>query len=185
MHQSFFIWNPAIRIQSSLATKRPRISCSQDVIGLDDLDLQTEASFSVFATCSWVWLAGIEVFSYFPGLELNGHQVRKLQNSTYDRNQGTFLYWCLQLPRWSNHWDADLQNAYYNGWKSQCFSSWILVWDCDGCVIYAFWNTSGSWQDSRIAEDLYLKLLDLSQGWLLCDYAFPNTGNFFQKFCCR
>jgi hypothetical protein len=32
----------------------------------------------------------------------------------------------LNLPM-QNHWDADLQNVFYNGWNSQCISSLILV----------------------------------------------------------
>jgi hypothetical protein len=37
-------------------------------------------------------------------------------------------------------------------------------------------NAPESWHDSRIAQDLYLKLLDLSQGRLFRDSAFPKYG---------
>jgi hypothetical protein len=40
--------------------------------------------------------------------------------------------------------------------------------------MYAFLNAHGSWYGTRIARDLYLKLIDLSQGCLLCDSVFPK-----------
>jgi len=41
-------------------------------------------------------------------------------------------------------------------------------WLCYLC----FLNAPGNWDDSRIPQELYLKLLDLSQGCLLCDSVF-------------
>jgi len=45
-----------------------------------------------------------------------------------------------------------------------------------GSVIYAFLNAPGSWHDSRITQDIYLKLLNILQGRILCDSAFPKYG---------
>jgi hypothetical protein len=59
----------------------------------------------------------------------------------------------LDLPM-QNHWDVGLGPG------------------C--CAIFDFLNAPGSWHDSRIAQDLYSKLLDLSHGRLLCDLHFPK-----------
>jgi len=76
-----------------------------------------------------------------------------------------------------NHWNYDIQNAYYNEWKCKCFASQVLVWGPDGCVIYAHFNTPGSWHDSRSTQDLYSRLLDLPGGdRLIVDSEFPKIG---------
>ena len=82
-----------------------------------------------------------------------------------------------------NNWDADLQNSYYDGWKSQWFSSQILAWDPDGCVIYVFLNAPGRWHDSRIPQNLYFQLLELSQRYLLVNLNFQNMDKSVQGFC--
>ena len=60
----------------------------------------------------------------------------------------------------SNSPDVQIQNAYYNGWKSCCAVSNIIVFAPDGTIIYARLNAPGSWHDSQVARKLYDKNLN-------------------------
>jgi hypothetical protein len=68
-----------------------------------------------------------------------------------------------------NHWDVDLQNACWNGWRSRVRSGSEPV-----IVVLSLLFALGSWHESRITQDLYSQLLDFSQGRLLCESAFPE-----------
>lgn len=74
--------------------------------------------------------------------------------------------------------DSDTQNAYYNGWKSCCSLTNVIVFGTDGTVLWVHYNLPGSWHDSRLARPLYDRLLDLAQTpahyALVADTAFPR-----------
>jgi hypothetical protein len=76
--------------------------------------------------------------------------------------------------------DHDTQNAYYNGWKSCCSLTNVLVFAPDGCIIWACYNYPGSWHDAHLARPLYERLLDPSRTppnlALVADTAFPRSG---------
>ena len=55
----------------------------------------------------------------------------------------------------ANSSDPFVQNAYYNGWKSCCAVSNVIVFGPDGTILHARINAPGSWHDSAIAEKLY------------------------------
>ncbi len=48
--------------------------------------------------------------------------------------------------------DPDEQNAYYNGWLSDCYCSQLFVFAPDGRIIFAVLNCPGSWHDAKIAR---------------------------------
>ena len=48
-----------------------------------------------------------------------------------------------------------VQNAYYNGWLSGCFSSNLFVFDSFGIIVYAYINAPGTQHDSTLACGLY------------------------------
>jgi hypothetical protein len=75
--------------------------------------------------------------------------------------------------------DSDSQNAYYNGWKSCCSVTNVLVFATDGTIVWTCYNMPGSWHDSRLARPLYACLLDPVrtpvQYALVADTAFPRS----------
>jgi hypothetical protein len=75
--------------------------------------------------------------------------------------------------------DSDTQNAYYNGWKSCCSITNVLVFAPDGTIIWACYNMPGSWHDAVLARHLFNKLLNPmetpSPYCLIADSAFPST----------
>ncbi|CEP19132.1 hypothetical protein [Parasitella parasitica] len=76
------------------------------------------------------------------------------------------------------------QNAYYNGWKSGCYSSQVLVFTPDGCICYVRGNCPGSWHDAEIAVKLYQNLLlpRCPEPYrLLADAGFPCTKSYKEK----
>ena len=81
----------------------------------------------------------------------------------------------FQVP---NSPDPQIQNAYYNGWKSCCAVSNILVFAPDGTIIYARLNAPGSWHDSVIARKLYNTLENETPDpfRIVGDSAFVNSS---------
>jgi len=80
--------------------------------------------------------------------------------------------------------DPDSQNAYYNGWKSCCSITNVLVFALDGTIIKARYNMPGSWHDSRVARPLYQLLIDPVRTpapyALVADTAFPRKSQALQ-----
>ncbi|TDL17816.1 hypothetical protein BD410DRAFT_843265 [Rickenella mellea] len=75
--------------------------------------------------------------------------------------------------------DLDIENATYNGWLSEHFVSSVLVFSPKGTIIAARLNAPGSWHDSRIAQPIYVKLLENTPAgyYLVADTAFPRGNN--------
>ena len=75
--------------------------------------------------------------------------------------------------------DPDTQNAYYNGWKSCCSITNVIVFATDGTIIWVRYNCPGSWHDARLARPLYSRLTDPTQTpgqfALVADTAFPRS----------
>jgi len=83
----------------------------------------------------------------------------------------------LSLPKKSPK-DADVQNAYYNGWSSGVRVSNVVAWGSDGCIIAASYNCPGSWHDAAIARPIYSALRSTPSGrGLIADTAFPRSGD--------
>ncbi|KAG9398808.1 hypothetical protein AC1031_014125 [Aphanomyces cochlioides] len=76
--------------------------------------------------------------------------------------------------------NADLQNAYYNGWLHCVFVTGVLCYGIDGTMIWGRHNCPGSWNDGEISRALQDKLNDTQQCGagmkLASDSAFPANG---------
>ncbi|KAF4604531.1 hypothetical protein EYR40_003305 [Pleurotus pulmonarius] len=71
--------------------------------------------------------------------------------------------------------DPEIENATYNGWKSDHRISNILVFSPLGTIIAAVLNSPGSWHDSHSAARVYEKLKGIPSGFfLVADSAFPR-----------
>ncbi|KAJ8503054.1 hypothetical protein ONZ45_g11200 [Pleurotus djamor] len=71
--------------------------------------------------------------------------------------------------------DPELENATYNGWKSDHRISNILVFSPKGLIITAILNCPGSWHDSHVATPIYEKLKAVPKDFfLVADSAFPR-----------
>lgn len=81
--------------------------------------------------------------------------------------------------------DADVQNAYYNGWKSGTYVNNVFVFSPTGKIIFASINAPGSWHDAALCGDLYELLLDetkTTEGLaIVADTAFPRSGPLARK----
>jgi hypothetical protein len=72
--------------------------------------------------------------------------------------------------------DANIQNAYYNGWYSDTCISNLFVFAADGTVSWMAVNAPGSWHDAAIATRMGLYDALSTIPWpyvLLGDAAFP------------
>lgn len=77
--------------------------------------------------------------------------------------------------------DADLQNAYYNGWLHCVFVTGTICFGADGCILWAKHNCPGSWNDADTSLEFREKLLDPrlcpDQGLgVVSDSAFPCSA---------
>ena len=77
--------------------------------------------------------------------------------------------------------DADLQNAYWEGYTQSVEVTNLFVWNFSGEIIHAVINYPGSWHDSRVAASsgLYTpRLTELAPAGLviLGDSAFPKAN---------
>lgn len=81
--------------------------------------------------------------------------------------------------------DAEIQNAYYNGWLAGCFVSNVFVFNSKGIIIYAAINKPGSWHDSNVARSLYDKLRYNTPGEynILADSAFSFSEDLAKNIC--
>ncbi|CAO3600926.1 unnamed protein product [Absidia cylindrospora] len=89
----------------------------------------------------------------------------------------------LNLPIQEPSDEAE-QNAYYNGWKSACYASQVIVFTPDGCICYVRSNCPGSWHDAEIAVKLYQDLLlprCPPPFRLFADSGFPCSGEYAEK----
>jgi hypothetical protein len=81
--------------------------------------------------------------------------------------------------------DSDTQNAYYNGWKSCCSITNVLVFAPDGTIVWAAYNLPGSWHDAVLARSLFERLLNSSQTpshfALIADSAFPSNNDMIDR----
>jgi len=69
------------------------------------------------------------------------------------------------------------QNAYYNGWKCDCFESNLFLFNPLGEIIWAHINAPGCEHDSTLARTLYTKMEGLPDGMrIAADCAFTATG---------
>ncbi|KAG2192836.1 hypothetical protein INT47_012365 [Mucor saturninus] len=76
------------------------------------------------------------------------------------------------------------QNAEYNGWKGDCYSSQVIVFTPDECVCYVRYNYPGSWYDAQVSIPLYRDLLARycpEPFKILADSAFPSKREFSSK----
>ena len=79
--------------------------------------------------------------------------------------------------------NAEEQEAYYNGWKSCCNISNVIVFTPDGCIAWVGYNCPGSWHDSHVAQPLYELLTNRTPEpyVILGDVAFPRRGPLKSK----
>jgi hypothetical protein len=81
--------------------------------------------------------------------------------------------------------DSDSQNAYYNGWKTCCSITNVLVFAPDGTIVWAAYNLPGSWHDAVLARPLFDRLLNSSQTpshfALIADSAFPSNKDMIDR----
>ncbi|KAG6848622.1 hypothetical protein H0H93_015417 [Arthromyces matolae] len=72
--------------------------------------------------------------------------------------------------------DPEIENATYNGWKSDHRINNVLVFSPKGDIMMAVLNCPGSWHDSHVARPIFKKLLtDVPDGYfLVADTAFPR-----------
>jgi len=80
-----------------------------------------------------------------------------------------------------NHGDADVQNAYYNGYRAASTITNVVVFTPDGAICFASINHPGTFHDSRASYGVYELVNDLNRTpnpfKLLGDSAFPSyTG---------
>ena len=73
--------------------------------------------------------------------------------------------------------DQIQQNAYYNGWKSVCFVSAVILYAIDGSILWSSFNCPGSWHDAKIAQQLYELLIHSTpvNYAVIADTAFPRN----------
>ena len=73
--------------------------------------------------------------------------------------------------------NADLQNAYYNGWLHATLVTGVLCFGVDGTIIWAKHNCPGSWNDSENSREFKDLLKDpamtLDGYGVVADSAFP------------
>ncbi|KAG8687351.1 hypothetical protein FRC08_012004 [Ceratobasidium sp. 394] len=74
--------------------------------------------------------------------------------------------------------DPFVQNANYNGWLHSHKVSNAITFAPDGTIVAAVINSPGSWHDSRVAQEIYLMLLDETPDnyFLIADTAFEKLG---------
>jgi hypothetical protein len=81
--------------------------------------------------------------------------------------------------------DADLQNAYYNGWLHAVLVTGTLCFGVDGTIVWFRHNCPGSWNDGETSRKFQKKLLkaeiNLPGHGVLSDSAFPVSGLLFNK----
>ncbi|KIY42825.1 hypothetical protein FISHEDRAFT_79106 [Fistulina hepatica ATCC 64428] len=83
----------------------------------------------------------------------------------------------LDLPVLTSS-DPELKNATYNGWKAMHCIKNIFAFSAHGKIIIAILNAPGSWHDARTALPIYMKLLELPDGfYLVADMAFPRGAD--------
>ncbi|KDQ56284.1 hypothetical protein JAAARDRAFT_59183 [Jaapia argillacea MUCL 33604] len=72
--------------------------------------------------------------------------------------------------------DAEIENATYNGWKSEHFINNVFAFSPDGTIMHATINAPGSWHDAHTAQPLFEKLrVKTPEGYyLVADTAFPR-----------
>ena len=119
--------------------------------------------------------------SYSLYLGMACHQVRRSQNSSLWSEARNLLV----LMTWASKIVLIFHAESLGCWLAECLLQRLevsVLFESDLglgpwwlCYLW-FLNAPESWHDSRIAQDLYLKLLDLSQGRLLCDSAFRKHG---------
>jgi hypothetical protein len=98
--------------------------------------------------------------------------------------------------------DEEMENATYNGWLCEHFVSSVLVFSPKGTswflvslwrliirvgtIIAAKLNAPGSWHDSRLAQPIYVKLLDQTPDgfYLVADTAFPRGSERIEGKIC-
>jgi hypothetical protein len=90
----------------------------------------------------------------------------------------------LSLPL-ADFLDIDKQNAYYNGYKSSCRVTNLIVFSSEGDIIFVKYNCPGSWHDSVLAQTpLYDTLLlkhTPSPYSIIGDTAFQSNGDMKEK----
>eukprot|EP00171_Calliarthron_tuberculosum_P023637 IDg23637t1 len=81
--------------------------------------------------------------------------------------------------------DADLQNAYWEGFTQAVEVTNLFVWNFHGEIVYAALNFPGSWHDSKLAVESGLYVPHLTEhtppGYaILGDSAFPRSSAALQ-----
>ncbi|KAL0056665.1 hypothetical protein AAF712_016730 [Marasmius tenuissimus] len=71
--------------------------------------------------------------------------------------------------------DVEIENATYNGWKTEHRVNNILVFSPRGAIIDAHINAPGSWHDSHVARPIFERIRTrVPDGYyLVADTAFP------------
>ncbi|KAF8578723.1 hypothetical protein K439DRAFT_1648714 [Ramaria rubella] len=100
----------------------------------------------------------------------------KMITESHPRLEGAFgsidgLNLPVEVPE-----DPGMENATYNGWTHNHYSSQIFVFGPDGTILQAMLNAPGSWHNSRIACPIYDQLIRGTQDghYLVADTAFPR-----------
>lgn len=76
--------------------------------------------------------------------------------------------------------EAEVQNAFYNGYHSDTMVNNVLAFGPDGKVFVACLNFPGSWHDSAVVMEMIAKLKHKLRGRKICvDQGFPRTGLAF------
>ncbi|KAG5653357.1 hypothetical protein H0H81_000858 [Sphagnurus paluster] len=77
--------------------------------------------------------------------------------------------------------DPEMENATYNGWKSDHHINNVLAFSPQGTVTMAVLNAPGSWHDARVARPIYEALANVPDGFfLVADTAFPRGSASIQ-----
>jgi hypothetical protein len=81
--------------------------------------------------------------------------------------------------------DADLQNAYYNGWLHSVLVTNCFCFGADGTIVWAKMNCPGSWNDGEMSRTFREKLLNpalsLQTHGVVADSAFPVSGTMLDR----
>jgi hypothetical protein len=90
----------------------------------------------------------------------------------------------LSLPV-ADFLDPNIQNAYYNGYKSSCRTNNLIVYSPEGDIIFVKYNYPGSWHDGQLARTPLMDTLLLqhtpSPFCIIGDTAFKSSGEMTNK----
>jgi hypothetical protein len=81
--------------------------------------------------------------------------------------------------------NSNIQNGLSNGWLKAALITGVILYDADGCIIWAKLNYFGSWNDGETSIGMREKLADgrknVDGHEILTDSAFPCSGKMFGR----